>query len=276
MLIDQICFTLKDLFKVHYEAKTFTSHIHILSMSNEDITSHSIPEPDRPIESTGNYLTGDTIWERIMSPGENAPLIEWGDHLKREVENTRDLVGPWYCDLHMGYQAFLSTEKHLTNLDWKKDFEIAPGEFGLLITEENVHIPPDLVGFISLRFKIAIKGLINISGRHVDPHYSGKIIFSVYNAGSTPVIIKRGDAIFMISFAKLDRDAPKKKTSNFMDVDSIKPEYMQYVRGPSVSLLALDTKLRALESKISWAFWIMGGVVVGLSVSVIVFFLTHL
>jgi dCTP deaminase len=44
-----------------------------------------------------------------------------------------------------------------------------------------------------------------VSGFHVDPGYSGKLIYAVYNASPSPVQICEGESVFKIWFADLDR-----------------------------------------------------------------------
>src|SRR5205823_5938842 len=72
-------------------------------------------------------------------------------------------------------------------------------------TEETVTIPPDALGFISMRTRVKLGGLINVSGFHVDPGFSGRLKFSVYNAGSSTRVVQRGEPIFMLWFCNLDR-----------------------------------------------------------------------
>lgn len=160
--------------------------------------------------------------------------------------------------MHLGPEAYLSSDKHATRLEWGNDICINPGENGLLITEETVNLPQDLAAFISLRLSIAIRGLVNISGRHVDPGYSGKLVFSVYNAGSNPVIMKRGDPVFMITFAKLDHPAPAKTTPTIESIRSIRSDWIAGVRGPPVSLVKLSRRVERLELRFE-LFLAIGG-----------------
>lgn len=73
-------------------------------------------------------------------------------------------------------------------------FAIPPGQFAFLITKETIHIPNDAMALISMKAKIKFRGLINISGFHVDPGYCGQLTFSVYNAGPTgrQFILRKG------------------------------------------------------------------------------------
>lgn len=81
---------------------------------------------------------------------------------------------------------------------------IPPGQFALLLTEEVVTIPHDTIALISIKAGIKFKGLVNVSGFHVDPGYSGRLMFAVYNAGSSAIPITRDARVFLIWFSNLD------------------------------------------------------------------------
>lgn len=86
-------------------------------------------------------------------------------------------------------------------------FAIPPGQFALLLSKETVTIPRDAMAFISIRTSIKFRGLINISGFHVDPGYSGKLIFAVFNASPSPIHIPEDSPIFRIWFCEMDRES---------------------------------------------------------------------
>jgi len=88
-------------------------------------------------------------------------------------------------------------------------FSIPPGQFGYLLTEETVTIPHSALGFISIRAKYKFAGLVNVSGFHVDPNYSGRLIFAVFNAGPSMIHLSRGDDCFLIWYADLDGPGDK-------------------------------------------------------------------
>ena len=89
-------------------------------------------------------------------------------------------------------------------LDERQDFVIPPGQFAFLLTEERVTVPSSAVAFISMKAGVKFKGLVNVSGFHVDPGYSGRLVFGVYNAGPATVHLARGDDCFLIWYASLD------------------------------------------------------------------------
>src|SRR5438105_3931702 len=108
-------------------------------------------------------------------------------------------------ELSLGPEAFITSEPNATKqvLAHGDQLSIPPGQFGLLLTEEVVTIPDDAIGFISVRFTIKRRGLVNVSGFHVDPGFSGRLKFAVYNAGSQPIVVSRGERVFMIWFSDM-------------------------------------------------------------------------
>jgi dCTP deaminase len=113
----------------------------------------------------------------------------------------------------------------------KEQVVINPGQFALLLTEESIYVPNDKIAFISIKARIKLRGLVNVSGFHVDPGFNGKLLFSVYNAGSGPISLERGAPCFLIWFAELD--VPQSDTDHYdgkhQGLDSIPPEYIDHL-----------------------------------------------
>lgn len=106
-------------------------------------------------------------------------------------------------DLRLGKEALVTPEKKPRLLGDGEILSIEPGQFAVLSTKEQLEIPDDLLGFITIRFKYKSKGLVNISGFHVDPGFSGCLVFSVYNTGPATVSLREGDCVFSIFFATI-------------------------------------------------------------------------
>ena len=98
--------------------------------------------------------------------------------------------------LRMGDTYFITGEtgdeiKYERNLGHDDFLLVPPGQFAFLRTEECVVIPTDAMGFISVSKRLKFKGLINVSGFHVEPGYRGRLIFAVFNASPRSQTIKR-------------------------------------------------------------------------------------
>ncbi|MDB5415372.1 MAG: Deoxycytidine triphosphate deaminase [Rubritepida sp.] len=124
-------------------------------------------------------------------------------------------------------------------------FTVPPGQFAFLLSEEVVSVPPDALAFISIRAKIKFRGLVNVSGFHVDPGYRGQLTFAVFNAGPVPVHLKRGQPIFLIWYANLDCETALKKSGPIQR--GIDPELVTAVAGELQSFASLSRKIKNVD-----------------------------
>ncbi|MGD2118134.1 MAG: hypothetical protein PVG66_07235 [Chromatiales bacterium] len=170
-------------------------------------------------------------------------------------------------ELTMGPEAFITSTdgKTKTTLKTGDSIVIPPGQFALLLTEEKVKIPLNALAFISMRFGVKQKGLINVSGFHVDPGFEGRLKFSVYNAGSREITISRGDKVFMIWYANLD-DPTKDgypKCSDDQNIISSKDQNMMHgdIASPSELKKEID-ELRHFYDRNKWLLQFIAGLIV--------------
>jgi dCTP deaminase len=124
-------------------------------------------------------------------------------------------------------------------------FTVPPGQFAFLLTEETVAVPADAIAFISIRAKIKFRGLVNVSGFHVDPGYRGQLTFAVFNAGPVPIHLKRGQPIFLIWYASLDCVSTFKKDGTVhMGIDT---ELITAIAGELQSFAGLSKKMKDVD-----------------------------
>jgi dCTP deaminase len=172
-------------------------------------------------------------------------------------------------DLRLGENVFVTTEKtpkKLTYLGLNGTLSIEPGEFGILMTHEYIFVPPDLIGFISIRLTFKQKGLVNISGFHVDPGFYGRLMFAVFNAGPNDVVLRYKEPVFMIMFDKLENEPPVIKESKWHGMTDIPVETIFGLRGTSISVRNLDERVKRLEMVFPVIVTGIASVVVGIIV----------
>ena len=113
-------------------------------------------------------------------------------------------------DLRLGSEYHLSSQREPGRLSADKPHLVIPsGDFAVLMTKETVCVPDDVIGFITMRFTYKAKGLINVSGFHVDPGYEGRLLYAVYNAGPKDIFVSHEEKLFMIFFSGLNQPAEK-------------------------------------------------------------------
>ena len=145
-------------------------------------------------------------------------------------------------------QAADPTTVTVRKLNEGDSFTIPPGQFAFLITEEIVSVPADALAFISIRAKTKFRGLVNVSGFHVDPGFRGQLTFAVFNAGPVPIHLKRGQAIFLIWYASLDCETASKKDSTVHK--GLDPDLITAVAGELQSFASLSKKIKDVDKSI--------------------------
>lgn len=157
-------------------------------------------------------------------------------------------------EMGLGGEAFVTGEKAREIIADGGEVVIPPGQFAVLITEESITVPPDAIAFISMKSANKFRGLINVSGFHVDPGFSGRLVFSVFNAGVQNIHLSKGIPLFMIWFASLDReteDAYKGAHNGQMRIpDSIVTDIAAKHLTPSALQKELDDAKQAFRQEI--------------------------
>lgn len=199
-----------------------------------------------------SFLSGEKIRERLDEIILNEQEEPAGKHDQIDCNSYILSVGPEAYVTCPSYNCKDSAPTQLKNIG--DSFTVHPGQFGLILTEEIIYVPIDLMGFISIKAKKKFRGLINVSGFHVDPGYKGRILFSVFNAGPSNLTVKRGEPFFLIWFSSLDRSNTNEYKPNKMENRNISTDHINNLSGELYSPQALGLRLERLESK----WWLKG------------------
>lgn len=154
-----------------------------------------------------------------------------------------------HYELSIGAEAFVTgtDSDGKTVLGSNKSITIEPGQFALLLTEEKVIVPENKIAFISIKAGQKFKGLVNISGFHVDPGFEGKLLFSVYNAGASKILLERGQRCFLIWYSHLDGIATYDGKHN--NQDKIPIRHIENLSGDLASPNSVLKKINSLEKE---------------------------
>ena len=167
-------------------------------------------------------------------------------------------------DLALGDEVFVTPKKEPVELKENQIINIDPGQFAALITEEELDIPDEYLGLITIRFTYKSKGLVNISGFHVDPGFQGRLVFSVYNAGPSTVTLRRGEKIFSLFIVQIEKGA--RYEGDYANMEGIPLSIIEPLAGARVpSLQELEKKVNRTEMLLT----IYGTILVGLVLSLL-------
>jgi dCTP deaminase len=169
-------------------------------------------------------------------------------------------------ELSLGTEFFTTSDQKKHKMNSHEQIVIKPGQFGILLTGESITVPGDAIGFISIKAGIKFRGLVNVSGFHVDPGFSGYLKFSVYNAGSQNIVLKCGDPVFLMWYCDLDRLTGDKYSGNHAGQNEISPEDVMRIQGDVASPSSLNQRLKDVEGNIKTFKILILGVIVGLLV----------
>lgn len=193
----------------------------------------------------------------------------WTSETLRERSEAEDLISPFDAEKikHSAYELTMGPEAFITSSDGKKKITldeedsvvIPPGQFALLLTEERIKVPLNAIAFISMRFGFKRRGLINVSGFHVDPGFGvRRLKFSVYNAGSRDITISRGDRVFLIWFADLNETTKDGYGDPGPDQDKITSDDQNVMHGEIASPAELKLQLDTLKHFDVHRKWMLG------------------
>lgn len=133
------------------------------------------------------------------------------------------------------------------SLSTGEQVSIPPGQFAHLLTRECVEVPNDSLALISVKSRLKLYGLINVSGFHVDPGFVGHLLFSVYNAGSQAIVLSEGAPVFLMWYATLDIPTANTYDGARKGLDSISDDDVMKLQGDVFTPHALAGRVAALE-----------------------------
>lgn len=137
--------------------------------------------------------------------------------------------------------------KSIVRLKSGEAFTIPPGQFAFILTEEVVKVGCNEMAFISMRAKTKYRGLVNVSGFHVDPRFEGHLTFAVFNAGPVAVHLRRGQPIFLIWYADISDPVDEQREPGPWSIQS---EWISGIGGKLHSLASLASSVNDVEQRL--------------------------
>jgi dCTP deaminase len=203
----------------------------------------------------------------------------WSDETWSSFTAQNDVIAPYDSSFlkEASYQLAIGEEVYISSPEKSKkqilserepSFFIEPGQFAFLLTAETVTTPFDAIGFISIRAKYKFNGLVNISGFHVDPGYSGKLIFAVFNAGPTRIHLQKGQRIFLLWMASLDAPISRKQIRRcYNDIPS---ELITQISGDFTTAYQVKKQLDSIKEDVTklkaFRFYLIGFIALMLAI----------
>lgn len=102
-------------------------------------------------------------------------------------------------DVRIGDKALLGGRGQEVDLT-DTVLEIAPGAYAGVISMEKVTLPKNVFATLGAKRKFSYDGLVLLSGSHVDPGYSGHLLFGIFNGSPKRRFLRRLEKIVSLTF----------------------------------------------------------------------------
>jgi dCTP deaminase len=169
---------------------------------------------------------------------------------KLKIENfDENLLQPCSYDIRLGKEVFIASEDGERFLGEGESFKISPGDYVIVTTHERLELPLNIYGRVGLKTTLSLKGLINLSGPHVDPGFKGALYLGLSNFGPRPITLRAGDPAFTIEFEELHEPASASYKGRMQNQQHIPSFLIDQLRGlHTESLPGLFNRMSSLEN----------------------------
>lgn len=196
-----------------------------------------------------------TFWSSQRLRAHLGALFPGGKQPKIDCNAITLTVAPEYY-VSPSWSGKEKTPKTIAVLGKGECFVIPPGQFGFLQTAEHILVPCNAMGFISLKATYKLRGLVNVSGFHIDPGYQGPLLFAVFNAGPSDVHLQEGMDLFLVWLAALDEVSDDYRKKGYERDRFLKT--VNQVSGPVKSGYDVIAKIDQIESKFHTLYTLVG------------------
>ncbi len=211
-------------------------------------------------------------------------MILTGSDIQEAVEQRRISIEPFdpasvqpaSYDLHVGPEGYTSSQKDsIVSLERSHLLVLAPGDFGMVVTNERLKLDTWHVGRFGLRSSLARKGLIAAVGPQIDPGFDGRLIVGLVNLSPHPIPLSYLDDFLTVEFHILQHEA-EPYAGPYQRRDRITANDLQHFIGGQgmvysevvSSLATLNRTVGALQGSVKILLWVVGVAMAMLSIAV--------
>jgi len=158
-------------------------------------------------------------------------------------------------DLRLGAQALKASIGLPKAIDQMQDSEkwIEPGEVVFVLTEEELHLPANMIATLSPKRAITHRGITVLGGFAIDPGYSGRLWFGLHNFSSSRYALRTGTKLIACLFYMLDaEEADKYQCSDSEPVTDFPDALIELVKNyRPIELKAIQEELAATKADLA-------------------------
>jgi deoxycytidine triphosphate deaminase len=153
-------------------------------------------------------------------------------------------------DLRVGPQGITTTQKRLVNVREEGYLFLEPGDFGIVLTLEEIKLGPQFAARFALRSRYSRTGLIASTGQ-IDPGYRGRLIVGVSNLSPKAISLPYGDDFLTVEFHRLEEATKHPYNGPYQGKTELGPEEIrQIVEAESMALPEVVKTLQSLTQNV--------------------------
>ena len=162
-----------------------------------------------------------------------------------------DQLQPASYDLRVGSEGITTRSEHTIDIEEKGLLILSPGDFGIVVTREEIELDLKHTARIGLRSKYARKGIIATAGPQIDPGYRGRLKIGLTNLSPHTVTFPFEDDLVTIELHSLTREARKGYSGPYQgDVKLSAEDISAVTEGESMGFSTVMDTLRTLSRNV--------------------------
>ena len=166
-------------------------------------------------------------------------------------------------DLRVGRQGATTKSKRVVDIAEAGYLLLQPGDLGVVVSLERLHLGPQYAARFGLRSKYARKGLFATTGPQIDPGFRGRLFIGVMNLTPKAISLPYNDDFLSVEFHKLEQPTSHPYDGPYQDRDELGPEEISFImeaEGMALSdmmttLQTLSRDVGALSTTMRYVLW---------------------
>jgi len=192
-----------------------------------------------------------------------------------EIENYKvENLEPASYDFRVGDKAI--TEEGVIDIKKKGYIKIPRGSTAVVYPCEKVKLGQRIIGKFGLRSSLARKGLILHAGPQIDPGFSGLLSFTIYNSGTTDVILRHNESFASVEFLELKTPSSRAYSGSYQNQNGISKDDIELVTRKYKNLSEIEDFINDIRSELSSVKTFNNTVMLGIIISTFAFIFSQL
>jgi len=181
------------------------------------------------------------------------------------ISNFSGELEPASYDLRVGKEAV--AQDGVVNIEEKKYAKIPRGATVVIYPYEQIKLSTKVAARYGLRSRFARKGLILLSGPQIDPGFEGTLSVTIFNAGTSEVVLGYQEKFVTIEFFLLKTPASRPYSGPYQGQTSISSEEAALLTKEYKNFSEIEDAIAKFQGDIdnikNFVYVVLFGIIVG-------------